>query len=156
MPPPNLAILSLESAVRAGLARPGANVEYRLVVAESRDSIAPRGAVRDSITHAWLTISDTVVMNLHGVDSMELRFGDAGALVGFLPPLKSAQRLVTATTGRPGRRMAILLNGQLLVAPSIRRPWVGHVAVVSGIDSALASQLYQRLDQSLPQGPGPR
>jgi preprotein translocase subunit SecD len=146
-------------AIRAALAKPGARLEYRVVTAESRASARPRGAIRDSSSRRWLTLSDTVVARLADADSITLRFDQTGGFITFRPTLAAADRMLQATTRHVGQRMAILLNGTLVTAPGIAGPWAGRWGVAAGTDSATGFALQQRLQASLandkPQG-GPR
>src|SRR5690349_19400497 len=86
------------TTIRAALAKPGARLEYRIVNAESQAATRPRGAIRDSSSRRWLTLSDTVLVRLHDADSIRLRFGPTGGFIAFFPKPDAAQRMLAATT----------------------------------------------------------
>jgi preprotein translocase subunit SecD len=136
-------------AIKAALAKPGAKLEYRLVTAESRGKTKPRGAIRDSSSRKWLTLSDTVLVRLADADSLGIRFDQTGGFITFRPTFAAADRMLHATTRHVGQRMAILLNGTLVTAPGIAGPWAGRWGVAAGTDSATGLALLQRLQTAL-------
>ena len=138
------------TTIRAALAKPGARLEYRLVDAESRSAARPRGAIRDSSSRRWLTLSDTVLVRLNDADSVRLRFGPTGGFIAFYPKPGAAQRMLAVTTRHQGQRMAILLNGVLITAPGIAGSWAGRWGVAAGTDSASGYALLARLEKNLP------
>ncbi|HEY2823957.1 MAG TPA: hypothetical protein VGI83_00275 [Gemmatimonadales bacterium] len=135
--------------IREALGRPGAQLEYRLVLSQSNAPAHPRGAIRDSTNRVWLTLSNAVLARLSDADSITLYFRETGGVVMFWPTARSAERMLEATTAHVGERMAITLNGALLNAPVIAGQWNGRWGVAAGTDSATGLALQQRLRASL-------
>jgi preprotein translocase subunit SecD len=143
-----------DSAMSAALARPSAKLEYRWVVAESLGGAQPPKSIFDPATHRWLTLSDTVVLTLSDIDSVRVLFSHGVGSVITRPTPAASDRFLVTTARHVGQRLGILLNGQLLVAPSIGSPWSGQIPVGVGLDSALAVQLRERLAAGLAKRPG--
>jgi preprotein translocase subunit SecD len=101
-------------------------------------------------------LSDTVVLDMSGIDSVRLDVGPHGRAVSLRASLVAADRFLSTTTGHTGTRLGILLNGQLLQAPEIAGPWAGYIPVAHALDSALAGQLRDRLRAAVRQRPSSR
>ncbi len=154
-PEPPAALLARErqrndSLVLAALAWDGARLEYRWVVDEVLPGDSTARRVFEPGSRKWLTLNDTVVLNLARAKAVELSHNPGASYVSLHLDMAAGDRFLSTTTRHLHRRLAVLLNGQLLAAPGIGAPWGGDVLVTGGLDSAVAVELATRLRSRLP------
>ena len=141
-----------DSLARAALAEDGARLEYRWVV--RADTVEPRGrpSVFDPSSRRWLTLNDTVALDLGEAGGVEVGASAGGTAVMLRLTMASGDRFLASTTQHVGSQLAVLLNGHLLSAPApiVRTPMAGAIPVLASLDSAVATELATRLRAALP------
>ncbi len=138
-----------DSLVLAALIVEGARLEYRWVVdAPPGDSTGIR--VFDPESRKWLTLNDTVVLDLPRAQAVEVSHTPDHSFVRLHLDMVVGDRFLSTTNRHLRHRLAITLNGQLLAAPVIATPWAGDVPVAVELDSAVADELASRLRGALP------
>ena len=131
-----------DATIRRSSSDPIATLEFRL----EADSPAPSGAVpfTDPTGRPILLRPDVVIRNVD-ISSVVVEESQGHFSVGlrFIP--SAASRLQRETAANVGRRMAVLLDGKVLVAPVIR----SAVAAEARIDAGFTQEEAYRIAVSL-------
>lgn len=95
---------------------------------------APTGArvVKFEETGEVLVIKKKVIVSGDQLNNAQAKFQEAHPVVHFSLNHLGAKRFAEVTTNNRGNRLAIILDGKVLSAPSINEPIIGGEGIISG------------------------
>jgi preprotein translocase subunit SecD len=140
------ALTLLVAGCGAGLGsvtQPGTSkLELRLIAATEADGFK----VQTWDGKVTMTVEKLAPLNDRDVESVKLRkLPDGSPAIDIQLDQTAALTLEDITTKNVGRRMAILVGGKIVTAPTIKEKIAGGQMTVTGPDAAATQAIYDRI-----------
>ena len=135
---------TLNASLRQALARPGANLEFRWVIAGSATHDSSAREVFDADSREWLRL-DTLWLNEDGLQKVGATFSGGQAYVFATLKPEVTRRLQADMARHQKQRLAVFINGSFVRATIIVAPSASPLPVAMGADSTLGASLVERL-----------
>jgi preprotein translocase subunit SecD len=127
----------------SSVSQPGtAKLELRLIAANEADGFK----VKTWDGKETMTVEKRAYLNEKDLDSVKLaKMPDGSPSINLVFDQTAALTLEDITAKNKGRRMAILVEGKIVIAPSIKERISGGHVTLAGLDAAQTQSIYDKL-----------
>jgi len=134
-----------DDALRQALAVPGATLEYRWAVERPTSHDSSSLDVYDAGSRTWFRLDQKVWLTLQDLRTVGASFSSGRASVFVSPKPEVERRLQPSIAAHKRQFLAVIVNGHFVDAPFITASIARMIPVVIGADSAMATDLVDRL-----------
>jgi hypothetical protein len=134
-----------DDALRQALAVPGATLEYRWAVERPTSHDSSSLDVYDAGSRTWFRLDQKVWLTLQDLRTIGASFSSGRASVFVSPKPEVERRLQPSIAAHKRQFLAVIVNGHFVDAPFITASIARMLPVVIGADSAMATNLVERL-----------